>query len=310
LVLVDNGSEDRTWEVARSIIDERWGGGVQLYRNEHNAGAYQAMNQAVALARGYFIAVYHADDVYEPTIVEEEVDYLQTHAQAGAVFCLDHYIDDDGRTFGGTTMPAEFQGRELFTYEDVFPYLLRRKNGLFRCPTFMVRSEVWKAVGPFNPERYDIGTDMEMWLRILRRFPVGVLDKRLMRYRHGRRRQSWSNHYNDLRTDPERFFQVMDDYLEADGWRQRVHPNDMVEYAFHRCDDETYRAANFIIRGNPGAARELLGRPYPLETLRVNLRRRKFRVLLLRALMRLGLGLGAVRPLSRLLQWAEGGPRH
>ncbi|HEX9015276.1 MAG TPA: glycosyltransferase family A protein, partial [Chloroflexota bacterium] len=81
IILIDDGSTDDTSEVVRSVVDTR----VVAVRNEKNRGGYQTMNQAVSLARGDFVAIYHADDVYEPTIVEKEASYLQSHPEVGAV---------------------------------------------------------------------------------------------------------------------------------------------------------------------------------------------------------------------------------
>jgi hypothetical protein len=99
----------------------------------------------------------------------------------------------------------------------------------------------------------------------------------------------------------------MDCYLEKDGWRARLEPDDLVEFRFHRCDDETTRAANLIILGDVARAREVLSGSYPFRTLRNGIRRRKLRVLLLRGLMQAALAARAERPLADLLRWTEYG---
>jgi hypothetical protein len=99
----------------------------------------------------------------------------------------------------------------------------------------------------------------------------------------------------------------MDHYLTADDWVDRLTPRDLTEYAFHRCDDETFRAANLIIQGDAVRARELLGRPYPLRCLVAHLRRRKLRVLLLRLVMHAALRAGTTRTFVRFLIWSEYG---
>lgn len=295
VILIDDGSTDATPEVARSITDER----VHCWRNVKNLGGYQTMNKAVSLARGDLVAVYHSDDVYEPTIVQKEVAYLLAHPEVGAVFCLDHFMDEKGRTFGGATLPAEFLGRESLRYEDVFPFLVRHKNALFRCPTFMTRQEVLDAVGPFDAERYDIGADLDMWIRVLRRFPVGILNERLVRYRVGK--GQWSTRYNYLRTDPEWFFLIMDRYLTEDAWQSKLSRTDLSEYAFHRCDDETFRAINWLLKGDPTRAAELLRHGYTWGALQRKTTLRKIRLLALRVLVWLAVQLPQARWLKRLL---------
>ncbi|HWE49877.1 MAG TPA: glycosyltransferase [Bryobacteraceae bacterium] len=304
VILVDDGSIDGTSRVAAALAaDER----VVYVRNEKQMGGYQTMNRAMSLATGAFVAVYHSDDLYDPAIVEKELAYLEGHPAAGAVFAMDHFMDDStGSIFGGASLPADFAGRDSLTYEDVFPFLLRRKNVLFCCPTFMARREALDAVGPFDAARYDIAADLDMWLRISRRFPVGILDERLMRYRIAK--SQWSSRHNYLRTSEELYFRVMDDHMDADGWRGKLREQDLTEYEFHRRDDETFRACNYVIRGEPAMAAELLGKPFPWKTL-IRWRRRKFRVVLLRMVMKAALAAGAVRSLAALLLKTEyGGP--
>jgi len=299
VILADDASTDRTAEVARSFADER----LRYIRNEARLGGFQTMNKGIGLARGDLMAVYHSDDIYEPTIVEKEVAYLHAHPKVGAVFCMDHYIDEEGRIFGGTSLPQEFQGRDWLEYSDVFPILLRHRNTLFRCPTFMTRPEVLAAVGPFDSGTYDIAADLDLWIRIVRRYPVGILNDRLMRYRVGR--SQWSSRYNFLRTEPELCFRILDHYLEKDSWAGQLSNYDLKEYAFQRADDETFCAVNWVIRGDARRARELLDRPYPWSCLLNNLRRRKVRVLLMRFLICAGLAVGALRPLGQFLRRME-----
>ena len=299
IILVDNGSSDRTFEVAQSFHDARF----RCFRIPENIGGYQAMNKVANMAKGELIAVYHSDDVYEPNIVEKEVAFLTSHPEAGAVFAMTHFIDEDGRLYGGLNVPPELAGKELLHYEDVFPYTLRHGCTVFVCPAFMVWRRVFAEVGPFQPERFDIASDLEMWLRLIRRYPVGILNERLMRYR--RSPSQWSQRWRRLRTEPDREFDVMNDYLEKDGWPDKLRPADLIEYRFRRCDDHTTRAANLVILGDTGRARELLRGRYPFRTLLNGIRRRKLRVLLLRGIMKGALGLGFVRILARLLIQTE-----
>jgi hypothetical protein len=148
---------------------------------------------------------------------------------------------------------------------------------------------------------------MEMWLRLIRRYPVGILNERLMRYR--RSRSQWSQQWRRLRTEPNREFDVMEAYLEKDGWHEKLRSADLIEYRFRQCDDHTTRAANFVILGEARRARELLRGRYPYRTLFNGIRRRKLRVLILRGIMKGALGLGVERLLARLLVQTEYGGR-
>ena len=304
VILVDDGSTDATEEIAKSFTDPRF----RYVRNERNLGGYQTMNRAIGLAAGEYVAVYHTDDIYGPDIIAKEVAYLEGSAEAGAVFCLSRFMDHDGRIYGKMALPAIFRGRQTLNYDDVFPFLLRHKNILFCCPTFMARRAVLEDIGPFDAVAYDVAADLDMWIRIVRKYPVGIVDEPLMNYRHSK--GQWSSRYNHLRTTPELYFAIMDHYLAKDGWQAKLGSSDLTEYAFHRCDDDVRRAGNRIILGDFAGAMELVQQaPFPWRTLLENIRRRKLRVLLLRTLMVAGLAVGAGRALAPLLLRTEYGGR-
>lgn len=295
LVLRDDGSSDGTANVIRAIDDER----VRSIVSSPNLGGYESMNHLISLARGELIAIYHSDDVYDSTIVAREVEFLVRHPEAGAVFTLDRYIGDDGSVVGQTTLPDGLRGHDLVTYEDLLPHVLRRKNTFLRCPTFMTRRHVLDDVGPFEPETWASGSDLELWLRLSRRYPIGIIDEHLMSYRV--RRDSWTASYERLRTEEERFFSIMDHYLALDRWHERLRTDDIREYSFHRCEDQTQRAASHVLRGELAEARSLLRHRYSISTYVRNARRRKLRIVVMRTAMRAGLTLRATRLLSRLL---------
>ena len=295
LVLLDNGSTDRTMDVVGRYDDPR----IRIASVTPNIGGYEGMNRAISLARGELVAVYHSDDLYDPRIVEREVEFLDANPTAGAVFALDRYIDENGVVFGETRLPDGIEGG-LLAYEQVFRHLLREKNNLLRCPTFMTRASVLAEVGPFRPDLWDIAADTELWLRIGRSHPIAILDDHLLSYRV--RRDNWSARYERLRTEEERHFAVMDHYLELDRDGERLaSPDDVREYAFQRCDDETVRAVNHVILTDLECARALLRHRYPAAVFIRGFRLRKLRILALRTAMRLALAIRAPRALSRFL---------
>lgn len=299
IILVDNGSTDRTYDLAQAFRDDRF----RCFRIPDNIGGYQAMNLVARQAQGELVAIYHSDDVYEPTIIENEVAYLRSRPNVGAVFTMCHFMDEAGRIYGGLDLPAALARHDYLTYDEVFPYMLRHGNVMFPCPAFMVRRSVFADVGPFDADRWDIAADQEMWLRLLRRYPVGVLNERLFRYRH--RRQQWTQRWRRLRTEPDRSVEIMELYAQEDNWRSRLPASAFAELDYQRCDDETTRAANAVILGETAAAKELLKGSYPYATLLNGVRRRKLRVLLLRGVMKAAFALGAVGPLGSLLSITE-----
>ncbi len=302
VVVGDDGSSDETPAVVASFADPR----VRYHRNERNLGQFANVNACIQRSAGDLVSVYHSDDVYDETIVEEEVAFLTAHPEAGAVFALDRWIDPAGRIIGETHLPPDVPNVPSLAMDQVLRVLLRHKNRLLRGPTFMTRRSVFDQVGLFEPDTYPMANDLEYWLRVLTRFRVGLIRRYLMSYRQGP--SQVSSQYNHLRTTEEDFFAVMDRYLADPAIAAQADEESLIEYAFHRCDDETSRAANLVIRGELHEARSLLARPFPWRTLG-GITRRKARVLLLRSVLRAGIAGRAHRPLTSVLRRTEGRSR-
>ena len=109
VIVCDDASTDATPRIAQGTGDPR----VRYLRNEQTLGGYGAMNRAVGESRGEYVAIYHADDVYDSRIVERELAFLLEHQDAGAVFCLDRFIDESGRGYGRLQLPPDRKSTRL-----------------------------------------------------------------------------------------------------------------------------------------------------------------------------------------------------
>jgi glycosyltransferase involved in cell wall biosynthesis len=250
ILLLDDASTDETPEIAAD-----YAGRITYVRQPANLGIYDNVNAGIALARGELIATYHADDVYLPTIVEAEVAYLQAHPEVGAVFCSDIFVDAENREYGRIVLPPPVRGEAPLGYATVLDALLTYKNRFLVCPTAMVRASVHREVGVYRQDRYRNTADVEMWLRIARAYPIAVLEAHLMRYRHFHGNSS--QRYHRLRTAPENFFGIMDEYL-ADGGRALATPEALTAYEAHRSEDRLMAAISHYIKGELPQGRRAL----------------------------------------------------
>jgi len=250
ILVMDDASTDDTPAIAKSYGEQ-----VTYIRQGHNLGIYDNVNAGIARCRGELIAVYHADDVYEPTIIEREVAFLQAHADAGAVFCMDTFVDADGRPYHRLQLVPELRGEHPLGYAQVLNALLTHKNTFFICPSAMVRAEVYQQLGGYNQQRWHDSADLEMWLRIASTHPIGILEDQLMRYRHGH--GNASARYQKRRTDEELYFQIMDEALEAAGC-DVVTARSQAAYRAHRDWDRLRRSINHYILDQRSEARDLL----------------------------------------------------
>ena len=261
LIVMDDASSDGTGEIIAS-----YGTAVAHRRQRGSKGIYANANDGIAIARGELIAVYHGDDVYEPSMVEREVAYLHDNPRVGAVFAADVFIDQDGREFGRLKLPAAVAGGRPLDHGALLDALLRNKNTFLRCPSSMVRASVYRELGGYDQERFRNTSDLEMWLRIARHHQLAVIDEHLWRYRRGH--GSSSERYHALRTDPERFFRIVDLELARLPQGELVASDALDAYEAHRVEDQLKIAASHYILRQRDEGRATLATVSPARLLR------------------------------------------
>lgn len=251
VIVMDDCSTDSTPEIVAS-----YGNAVRYVRQPANRGQFGNVNDGLALATSDLVGVFHADDVYLPELLEREVSWLAAHPEAGAVFCADVFIDADGRELGRLALPAEVSGARVLDYAAVLNALLRHTNTFLRCPTALVRAHVYRELGGYRDATFKNTSDIDMWLRIARRYPIGIVDEHLVRYRRGH--GSSSERYHRMRTDPFRYFEIVDQHLRSGG-ADVATDEALRAHEAHRAVDTVMRAVNYYILGDVAAARAVLG---------------------------------------------------
>lgn len=251
VIAVDDASTDTTPAILASYGDR-----ISVIRQPKTRGIYGNANDGIAVARGEFVGVFHADDVYRPEIVEREVDWLLAHGDAGVVFTSAVFIRADGSEFGRKVIPPEVGGGRPLEYATVLNALLSHKNAFLVCPTALVRMDVYRRLGAYRDAEFKNTSDLEMWLRIARSYRIGVLDDLLIDYRRGQ--GSSSENYHRLRTEQERFFTIMDIELDANGGRAVATREALAAYEAHRAQDTLMRAVSHYVLGDREAATSVL----------------------------------------------------
>jgi glycosyltransferase involved in cell wall biosynthesis len=250
IILLDDASTDTTPEIAGEYADR-----ITYVRQPRNLGIYDNVNIGIARARGDLIATYHADDIYLPTIVETQVAYLDAHPEVGAVFCPAIFVDAESLEYSRMPLPSEIRGEKPLDFPTVLNTLLTYKNRFLICPTAMVRASVHREVGGYLQARYRNTSDLEMWLRIARRYPIAVLESHLIKYRHFH--DNSSKRYHHLRTTPENFFLILDEAL-ASGDRVLAIRQALVSYEAHRSEDRLMAAISHYIKSELSDGRRAL----------------------------------------------------
>ena len=250
ILVMDDASSDSTPDIIASYGDQ-----VRYCRQEKNKGQFENVNDGIEMAKGEYIAVYHADDIYRPSIVECEVAFFDRWPSVGAVFCLDMFIDSRGHEVGRLELPDEVRGGRPLDYSVVLNALLKYKNRFLRGPSSMVRSSVYRDVGLYHGQKFRIASDLEMWVRIARKYPIGILEDYLFCYRRGH--SNLSQKYYRLRTEQEHYFQIMDEHLEDGGWKVAA-SDALTAFQAHQAEDRLMRVIAHYILGQCEESRFVL----------------------------------------------------
>ena len=277
ILVVDNASADDTLEVARRFDDPR----IRIHENAENIGAEGNFNRCIHLASGEYTAIYHADDLYLPQMVAEQVGFLERHPAVGGVLTEAVLIDGSGRQTGAISGPPELNQKDGagIAFPELFSALLRHSNFLI-CPSAMVRTTVYqKVIKGWRGDLFGSSADLDIWLRIARHSRLGLLPAKLMKYRISTTQFSSKVRYQTERVD---FFLVMDHYLLQDDVRAVMTQGDLENYRRLICRDTVMRAANLFLSDQFSQAASLLNDFFSVDLLVAALRdKRSFAVLLL-----------------------------
>lgn len=79
LIIIDDASEDQSFEIANSFTDER----IILLRNEVNKKLPATLNRGIDIARGKYIIRMDADDISINIRFQHQIDFMEAHEDIG-----------------------------------------------------------------------------------------------------------------------------------------------------------------------------------------------------------------------------------
>lgn len=151
-ILIDGGSNDGSLEII-----ERYRHRLAFFRSEADQGQAEAINKGLAQARGEIVAWLNSDDVYLPGAVQQAVEALRAHPEAGAVYADGVMVDRD-LTVLDRHVYRPVTVLDLLCFEVILQ------------PTVFLRRSVLEHVGFLDPA-YHLILDHELWVRVAARYP-------------------------------------------------------------------------------------------------------------------------------------------
>ena len=157
IIVVNDGSPD-SQQLEAVLAPYR---GRIIYASQENQGPAGARNTGIRMARGEYVALLDADDLWDPDHLATQLAVLQTDPSIDMVYA-------DARIFGG--VPED--GRTVMEFcpsegEVTFESLVTRRCTVHICVS-LVRRQTLLDAGLFDPA-FRGTEDIDMWLRIARR---------------------------------------------------------------------------------------------------------------------------------------------
>jgi glycosyltransferase involved in cell wall biosynthesis len=147
-IIVDDGSNDRTYEIVQSFKDSR----IKLLKNEVNQGLVYTLNKALSEAQYPYIARMDGDDISLEQRLEKQLHILESNDQILVCGC-------SYRTIGAENKNYIFQPESILTVIDV----------PITHPTSMIRKSFIKSNNiQYNPEAQNGVEDLRFWFEIFK----------------------------------------------------------------------------------------------------------------------------------------------
>lgn len=247
--IFDNASTDGSMKVLKEFESKH--PAIQVFQNEVNVGGEANFTKCIENLEGEYGAIFHADDVYMPTIVEEEVKALQENYSLVAVCTSAYKIDTNSNIQRRLhELPKEILRTELYTFKsqiDLLKNILAYGN-VINCPSVMARTKIYKAnIKEWNGKVYQTSADLDVWLRFAEFGEFGYITKPLIKYRVSD--ASYSYNLARARTHRHDFFLVIDDYMSRENLRYHLDRKDLNNYRLLSFKDSINVEINIMLQG-------------------------------------------------------------
>ena len=223
IIVADDGSTDETANIVKALAKED---PRVKYVHQSNAGQSAARNAAIAEAKGVYLAFLDADDLFLPSKLKKQVQYLEAHPECGLSYCkIHHFFNDDPRRpfYFSVPSPSGVLFEELL------------KTNFINPLSVVLRKELLDRYGAFEPtfRRLD---EQYLWLKLARHgVQFCYLPEALANYRiHRTSLSNESVYFKETEAQVLRLLEMMKNDWLAPEEVQKYHIDDLEKRARKR----------------------------------------------------------------------------
>lgn len=244
--IFDNASTDNSLEILKNY--EHKYHNIYVFQNEKNIGGEANFTRCIENLEGDYGAIYHADDIYLPHMVQKQVEFLEKNEDCSAVAVHSYTIDENSRIISMRYIPEEYTkqknnviGNQLELFKSVLKY-----GNYITCPSVMARTNVYKNdVKSWNGAKFKTSADLDVWLRLASFGKFGLISIPLMQYRESTDSYSYLDTRN--RVGENNMFLVLEYYLNKYRNSGLLSEKDLSRFEFLLFKDNVNRTINQMI---------------------------------------------------------------
>ena len=179
VIVLDNASTDDTETVVQSLADSR----VTFIRNETNVGPLVNWNRAIELNSSQYLNVLPDDDLMLPGFIRESVTILDRHRNAAFSFTPARYVDVNRVPLENEFNHTQDMPEGVIDGLRFLDLNVRSRECLIEPSSAMIRATALAEVGKFDALHIQSHFDLNLYLRLARRFEVAFINKVLVEVR-------------------------------------------------------------------------------------------------------------------------------
>lgn len=219
LIIWDDASTDDSWKIIQSYSDPR----IKSFRNDEQRRGVYGINKAISeVALGEYIAIHHSDDVWVLDKLSKQVEFLDAHADIGAVFTNALVVDEDGRPFNDEKhfYFRVFNQHNKSRFEWLRHFFIQG-NALCH-PSILIRKVCYENCGLYRIGLAQLG-DFDMWIRLCLKYEIHVLPEKLVRFRVRDKAANASGDRPETRSRGVfEFYLLLSNYLKIDRFEDLI----------------------------------------------------------------------------------------
>lgn len=225
LIIVNDGSTDKTEEVARLFADQN--DRISLI-SKVNAGVSMARNVGIEHSKGQYLAFLDADDIWLSNNLAVKVDFIDSHPTVGLVHSSGLIIDENSKSLD--RLKSGKSGKLL---DDL---LLWEDECVPTPSSILTKRSVINELGGFDVNLSN-NADQEFFIRVASKYEIGKINKVTWKYRiHA------NNMHNNIRLLEKDSLYVYDKVRKLNLFRSKAFEN--------RCTSNMYSILAFSWMGD------------------------------------------------------------